>query len=73
MASNLVALFDEGLVKVPKSSKEIEAMVEELLNYEIHVSEEGHDQYGAFKIGSHDDLVCALNRKKRNYEVRDKE
>lgn len=63
MASNLVALFDEGLVKVPKSSKEIEAIVEELL-YEIHVSEEGYDQYGAFKIGSHDDLVCALNRKK---------
>ena len=64
MASNLVALFDEGLVKVPKSSKEIEAIVEELL-YEIHVSEEGYDQYGAFKIGSHDDLVCALNRKKK--------
>jgi hypothetical protein len=63
LASNLVALFDEGLVKVPKSSKEIEAIVEELL-YEIHVSEEGYDQYGAFKIGSHDDLVCALNRKK---------
>ncbi|MGA2885786.1 MAG: hypothetical protein ABSE80_11595 [Halobacteriota archaeon] len=53
-------------MKVPKSSKEIEAMVEELLNYKIHVSEEGHDQYGAFKIGSHDDLVCALNRKKVN-------
>jgi phage terminase large subunit-like protein len=33
LASNLVAIFDEGLVKVPKSSKEIEAMVEELLNY----------------------------------------
>ena len=65
MASNLVAIFDEGLVKVPKSSKEIEAMVEELLNYEIHVSEEGHDQYGALKIGSHDDLVWPLNRKKK--------
>jgi hypothetical protein len=60
MASTLVALFDDGRVKVPKSSKEIEAMVEELLNYEIHVSEEGHDQYGAFKIGTHDDLVTAL-------------
>jgi hypothetical protein len=47
-------------VKLPKSSKEIEAMVEELLNYKIHVSEEGHDRYGAFKIGIHDDLVTAL-------------
>jgi len=60
MASTLVALFDDGRVKLPKTSKEIEAMVEELLNYEIHVSEEGHDQYGAFKIGTHDDLVTAL-------------
>lgn len=60
MASTLLALFDDGRVKLPKKSKEIEAMIEELLNYEIHVSEEGHDQYGAFKIGSHDDLVTAL-------------
>jgi hypothetical protein len=60
MASTLVALFDDGRVKLPKTSKEIEAMVEELLNYEIHVSEEGHDQYGAFKIGTHDDMVTAL-------------
>jgi hypothetical protein len=60
MASTLVALFDGGRVKLPRSSEELEAMVEELLNYEIHVSEEGHDQYGAFKIGTHDDLVTAL-------------
>lgn len=60
LVSTLIALFDDGRVKLPKSSKEIEAMVEELLNYKIHVSEEGHDQYGAFKIGTHDDLVTAL-------------
>jgi hypothetical protein len=60
MASILLALFDDGRVKLPKSSKEIKAMIEELLNYEIHVSEEGHDQYGAFKTGAHDDLVTAL-------------
>jgi hypothetical protein len=32
MASTLVALFDDGRVKLARSSKEIEAMVEELLN-----------------------------------------
>ncbi len=37
-----------------------EKLIEELLNYEIHVSEEGHDQYGALKIGTHDGLVTAL-------------
>jgi hypothetical protein len=40
MASTLVALFDDGRMKLPKSSKEIEAMVEGLLNYELNVSEE---------------------------------
>jgi hypothetical protein len=60
LVSTLVALFDDGRVKLPRSSNGIEAMVGELLNYEIHVSEEGHDQFGAFKTGSHDDLVTAL-------------
>jgi hypothetical protein len=27
-------------------------MIEELQNYEIHVSEKGADQFGAFKTGS---------------------
>jgi len=43
-----------------KRGREINAMIEELQNYEIHVSEMGADQFGAFKTGSHDDLVTAL-------------
>jgi len=43
-----------------KRGREINAMIEELQNYEIHVSEKGADQFGAFKTGSHDDLVTAL-------------
>ena len=34
-------------------------MVQEVLNYEIRVSENGHDQKGAFTVGAHDDLVTA--------------
>ena len=60
LASTLVAALDDGRVKFPKSSKEIDAMIDELQNYEIHVSEEGRDSYGAFKVGTHDDLVTAL-------------
>jgi len=32
----------------------------ELLTYEIKVSENGADTYGAFKVGTHDDLATAL-------------
>jgi hypothetical protein len=35
-------------------------MVQEVLNYEIHVSENGNDKYGAFAVGTHDDLVTAM-------------
>jgi hypothetical protein len=33
---------------------------DELVNYEIKVSEGGMDVYGAFRVGTHDDLVTAL-------------
>lgn len=60
MVSNLVALFDAGQISLTKRSKEIDAMLEELQNYEIRVSSEGRDQFGAFKGGSYDDLVTSL-------------
>jgi hypothetical protein len=31
-----------------------------LLNYEIRVNENASAQFGAFKVGSHDDLATAL-------------
>jgi hypothetical protein len=60
MVSTLVALFDSKRIFLSKRGREIDAMIEELQNYEIHVSEKGADQFGAFKTGSHDDLVTAL-------------
>jgi hypothetical protein len=30
------------------------------LEYEVRVSDDGHDRYGAFRTGKHDDLVTAL-------------
>jgi hypothetical protein len=60
MVSTLVALFDSKHIYLTKKSREIDAMLDELANYEIHVSETGADSFGAFKTGSHDDLVTAL-------------
>jgi hypothetical protein len=34
--------------------------VQELLDYEIRVDENANDKYGAFRVGTHDDLVTAL-------------
>jgi len=44
---------------LPKTG-EAAALTEELLNYEIKVSEDANEQYGAFRVGTHDDLVTAI-------------
>jgi hypothetical protein len=30
------------------------------MNFEIRVDEKANDRYGAFRVGTHDDLVTAL-------------
>ena len=35
-------------------------LAKELLDYQIRVSEDANDKYGAFKVVTHDDLVTAL-------------
>jgi Terminase RNaseH-like domain len=59
LVSTLVAAFDSDRIYLSSHSKEIDAMIDELENFEIKISDEGHDQFGA-KTGAHDDLVCAL-------------
>lgn len=59
MVSRLQALAQTGRIHLPKT-REAEATRAELLEYEIRVSQDGADTYGAFKTGRHDDLVTAL-------------
>jgi len=39
---------------------EARALAEELLDYEVQVDENARDHYGAFWVGTRDDLVTAL-------------
>jgi hypothetical protein len=48
-----------GRLHLPHTS-ESEALAKELLDYEIRVSEDANDRYGAFRAGTYDDLVTAL-------------
>lgn len=59
LVSRLQALLQFGRLHLPKTA-EAEALAGELLDYEIRVSENGNDTYGAFRVGTHDDLVTAL-------------
>lgn len=59
LVSRLQTLLQTARVHLPRTA-EAEVLAGELLTYEIKVSENGADTYGAFKVGTHDDLATAL-------------
>jgi hypothetical protein len=59
LVSRLQTLFQCDRLHLPRS-REATVLTEELLSYEIRVDEDANDRYGAFKVGTHDDLVTAL-------------
>jgi hypothetical protein len=59
LVSRLQALLQQGAIQWPRTP-ETEYLATELLNYEIRVDENANDRYGAFKVGSHDDVVTAV-------------
>ena len=59
LVSRLQALLQGLRVHLPRTA-EAEALARELLDYEIRVDENANDRYGAFRVGTHDDLVTAL-------------
>ena len=59
LVSRLQALLQTNRLHLPRTP-EADLLAQELLDYEIKVSEDANDRYGAFKVGAHDDLVTAL-------------
>lgn len=44
------------LTRTPESA----SLAQDLLAYEVEVTEDANDRYGAFRVGRHDDLITAL-------------
>ena len=59
LVSRMQALLQSGLLHLPRNA-EAETLGKELLDYEIRVTEDANDRYGAFRVGAHDDLVTAV-------------
>jgi len=59
LVSRLQVLLQSERIHLPQTP-EAGALVDELLNYEIKVSEDAQASFGAFRTGSHDDLATAL-------------
>jgi hypothetical protein len=59
LVARMQTLLQSGLLHLPRTA-EAEALGKELLDYEIRITEDANDRYGAFRVGTHDDLVTAL-------------
>ena len=59
LVSRLQTLLQTRRIHLPNTS-EARVLADELQNYEIRVDENANDRYGAFRVGTHDDLVTAL-------------
>jgi len=60
LVSRLQVLLQSNRLALPAKKPEAAAMARELQDYEIRVDQDANDKYGAFKVGTHDDLVTAL-------------
>jgi hypothetical protein len=59
LVTNLQTLLQTGRLHLPRTSQ-AERLAKDLLDFEIRVEENANERYGAFRVGSQDDLVTAL-------------
>ena len=59
LVSRLQTLLQSRRIHLPRTA-EAQVLAQELQDYEIRVDEDANDRYGAFRVGTHDDLVTAL-------------
>lgn len=59
VVTRLQMLLQTHQLHLPRST-EAEILAEELTDFEVQVAPDANDRYGAFKVGSRDELVTAL-------------
>jgi hypothetical protein len=60
LVSNLQVLLQTKRLKIAARLNEAQTFIDELLNFQVKISLAGHDTYGAWREGTHDDLVLAV-------------
>ncbi len=60
LVNRLQVLLGMNRLALPPNKPEAAVLARELQDYEIRVDEDANDKYGAFTVGTHDDLVTAL-------------
>lgn len=60
LVNRLQSLAQSDRLLLPPNHREAAAMMRELQDYEIRLDTDANDKYGAFRVGTHDDLVTAV-------------
>lgn len=59
LVTKLQTLLETGALHLPRTTQAI-TLAQELREFEIPIIEQANDLQGAFRVGSHDDLITAL-------------
>ncbi len=61
LVSTTQIALQEGRLKIAPALAEAQTLVRELQNYQVEINQEtAHDSYGAWRTGTHDDLLFAV-------------
>ena len=59
LVSIMQVLLQTGRLKLAEGLPEAQTLIDELLDFRVRISDTGHDSYGTWREGAHDDLVLA--------------
>lgn len=59
LVTNLQVMLQNDELKIARGIKEADALIEELTNFQVKITANGHDVYGG-RSGVHDDLVLSV-------------
>jgi hypothetical protein len=60
LVSTIQVLLQTKRLKIPAALPEAQVLLEEMTNFQVKISQTGHDSYGAWREGTHDDLLLAV-------------
>ena len=60
LVSTIQVLLQTKRLRIPSLLPEAQVLLEEMTNFQVKISLTGHDSYGAWREGTHDDLLLAV-------------
>lgn len=60
LVSSIQVLLQTKRLRISSLLPEAQILLEEMTNFQVKISQTGHDSYGAWREGTHDDLLLAV-------------